>query len=1035
MTTRSNINFPLLAAVILTSLILFYVGWQRISIDTDVINSLPHDNPVLNNAVHIFRNHPMQDQVTIDVGIDRTDPDQLVTCGLAVMDRLEKSGLFKTVGTTAIQDQLPRLVEHIVDSLPVLFTPAMLETQVVPKLSPDQIDAAIYRWHQNLLQMDAIGQSGYISRDPLSLKDILLARLIFLAPSTQARVVKGQIVSMDGRHLLLSATPTGSATDTAFARKIARTLDAISDDIQKTFAPHGITVTLTPVGAYRAALDNEVIIRKDVQSAIVFSTIGIVILLLLAFPRPLIGLFSLLPAIVGTLLAFFVWSLFCRSISIMVLGFGGAIISITVDHGIAYLLFLDQNRKTDGKNASEEVWAVGLLATLTTVGAFSALCLSQFSIFRELGLFAALGISFSFLFVHLIFPRIFPSMEPAKPRWLPIPRLADGLFGMGTKGLAIAVIIAGVMVFFARPGFNANMETLNTVSRESLAAEKHFLTVWGNIFTKVFFLAEAETPEALQAKGDALLSRMEKEPGLLDQMFLPAMIFPGPERRAENLAAWKAFWTPDRRAAVRQAIDHAGSRYGFTDAAFSRFVRAMDDPETLPAVTGDTAISEDFFSLMGISAHASTPRYRQFTSFVPPAGFSGTDFFSQYQDQITIFDPALFSSQLGDVMASTFSRLIVTIGPMIVIFLLIFFASFRLTLIALSPVCFSMACTLGTLTLMGRSLDIPGLMLAIIIFGLGIDYSLFLVRAYQRYGKAGAPEFSLIRSTVVMSSASSLVGFGVLAFADHSLLQSAGITCVMGIGYAAVGAFLILPPLMGRYVEHRRPLGPGADVGARVRWRYGAMTPYVRFFAQFKLKLDPMFSQLEQLMQFTSRPERLMDIGSGFGVPACWMAEQFPGVRVFGIEPDHDRARTANRALSGSGAVIQGAAPGLPEVPTLPEAPALVDGALMLDMIHYLSPDDVSLTLSRLHRAIRPGGLLIIRSVTLPARKNPWSWRIAALRDRFKGLSTTWRSPEALREILIEHGFEVLQIFPSDRHGELVWLHCRVLPEPPSQVS
>ena len=195
-------------------------------------------------------------------------------------------------------------------------------------------------------------------------------------------------------------------------------MDEIATRIVTQFKSQGLTVTLTPAGAYRAALDNEVLIRKDVRNAVTFATLGIALLLLLAFPRPLIGLLSLLPAVAGTLCAFFIWSLIYRSISIMVMGFGGAIISITVDHGIAYLLFLDRPQKAYGKTASHEVWAVGLLATLTTVGAFAALTLSDFSVFRQLGQFAALGIGLSFLFVHTIFPRIFPALEGSRPRMI-----------------------------------------------------------------------------------------------------------------------------------------------------------------------------------------------------------------------------------------------------------------------------------------------------------------------------------------------------------------------------------------------------------------------------------------------------------------------------------------------------------------------------------------------------------------------------------------------------------------------------------------
>ena len=123
-------------------------------------------------------------------------------------------------------------------------------------------------------------------------------------------------------------------------------------EVNVQYATTGREVTLTPVGAYRAALDNERIIRHDVQLALVLATLGIGLLLLFAFPRPLIGLLSLVPALAGTAAAQFVYSLFHPSISIMVLGFGGAIISITVDQGIAYLLFLDCTHETKGREAS-----------------------------------------------------------------------------------------------------------------------------------------------------------------------------------------------------------------------------------------------------------------------------------------------------------------------------------------------------------------------------------------------------------------------------------------------------------------------------------------------------------------------------------------------------------------------------------------------------------------------------------------------------------------------------------------------------------
>ena len=99
---------------------------------------------------------------------------------------------------------------------------------------------------------------------------------------------------------------------------------------------------LTSVGAYRAALDNETIAKRDTRLAIILTTLGIALLLIFAFPRPLIGLLALLPSTVGAIAALFVCSFFFKSMSMLAVGFGGAIMAFTVDLGITYLLFLDQ---------------------------------------------------------------------------------------------------------------------------------------------------------------------------------------------------------------------------------------------------------------------------------------------------------------------------------------------------------------------------------------------------------------------------------------------------------------------------------------------------------------------------------------------------------------------------------------------------------------------------------------------------------------------------------------------------------------------
>jgi predicted exporter len=93
------------------------------------------------------------------------------------------------------------------------------------------------------------------------------------------------------------------------ARKLSELFATAGQDLSRKYGQSGRQITVTPVGGFRAALDNEEIIRHDVQLALGFTTAGIALLLLFAFPRPLLGLLSLMPPLAGAATALFVYSL------------------------------------------------------------------------------------------------------------------------------------------------------------------------------------------------------------------------------------------------------------------------------------------------------------------------------------------------------------------------------------------------------------------------------------------------------------------------------------------------------------------------------------------------------------------------------------------------------------------------------------------------------------------------------------------------------------------------------------------------------
>jgi uncharacterized protein len=792
-------NWIVVFLMMIVVFFLFALSFYRLEIDGDIIGSLPENDPVISDARHVMIHHPMQDLVVIDLCMDTVEPDVLVEAGHFVEQHLKNSGLFETVGIDQVGHLIPELISLVTDNLPWILSEKQLEEQIAPLLEPDRIAGKLDETLLQLHQIDSIGRAANLSKDPLGFGNIVLARLAHLAPTENAGIYKGKLLSLDHKHLLIPVKPKGSSTDTNVGQKIADVIDRISHEMSELFLQKGYQISLTPMGGYRAALDNEAAARGDVQKAILFSTLGIALLLIFAFPRPYLGLLALLPAVVGTVTALFVYSLFFDSISLLTIGFGGAIIAISVDHGIAYMLFLDRPDESSGREAAREVRSVGLLAALTTIGAFFSLSFSGFPILAQAGLFAGMGIGFSFLFVHWVFPLMIPMMSPARRKnTMPLQKFVNGFALKGEKyKFVMAMGIGFVMLFFAKADFQVDLRAMNTVSDKTRAAENQIQETWGNIFSKVFLMVEEPSLEALQETSDMVLSAMENEMASksVSSTFSPSMIFPGRNRGNENFRAWKKFWNDRRKDDLKRILADNSIRLGFTSDAFDPFFQRLDQ-QTYKF----HEIPQRFHGLLGISYDLERSTWVQFSTILPGSAYNAENIYSQVATikNTTMFDPRFFGQRLGKVLSDTFIKMLLIVGCSVVVLLLIFFADLKLTIVTVLPIIFAFICTLGTLQLTGHHLGIPALMLSIVVIGMGVDYSIFFIRSYQRYRDKNHVFVGLFRMAVFLASVSSLIGFGVLSIADHALLKSAGLPSFLGIGYAMIGAFTLLPPILGR---------------------------------------------------------------------------------------------------------------------------------------------------------------------------------------------------------------------------------------------
>lgn len=252
---------------------------------------------------------------------------------------------------------------------------------------------------------------------------------------------------------------------------------------------------------------------------------------------------------------------------------------------------------------------------------------------------------------------------------------------------------------------------------------------------------------------------------------------------------------------------------------------------------------------------------------------------------------------------------------------------------------------------------------------------------------------------------------------------SVAMTTTQGWTLAAVVLLLVLlSPLWARIgiaIHHRYHTQD--TWRERVQRRFARQGTMAWMFAWFKLRLDAMFTELPAFFekyQSTARPMKsIVDIGCGYGMTGCALLEWLPDATVYGLDPSASRAKVAQGAFGKRGDAAQGAAPDF-LVKGLPENP---DAVFVLDVIHFLNDEELTLTLKRIAEILASEGLLFIRAIIPPQAEKSWLWRFDTKRRKCLNIPTHHRPVEQLVALLNTCGFHVIHTSPSGNNPELAW--------------
>jgi len=227
-------------------------------------------------------------------------------------------------------------------------------------------------------------------------------------------------ISPDKGMLIMLIKPTGSFIDMDFTRNLEEKLTKSLSEMN--LEEKGIRYGYT--GTYKLNLDDYDSLVNALKPVSIASLIGIVILLLLFFRKPIFIIILTISLVSGVLITFGLTGFFIGRLNTITSVLSAVLMGLGIDYGIQFLYrFREEftSRNDFLISVKETVYHTGeasLISACTTSSAFIVLMFSEFRGFSEFGLIACYGIltiAFCMYFLTALqislFLKLFPSQK------------------------------------------------------------------------------------------------------------------------------------------------------------------------------------------------------------------------------------------------------------------------------------------------------------------------------------------------------------------------------------------------------------------------------------------------------------------------------------------------------------------------------------------------------------------------------------------------------------------------------------------------
>ncbi len=643
---------------------------------------------------------------------------------------------------------------------------------------------------KELLALPSPAIKALAQRDPLGWFELMGARL--RGASSVLRIDPARTdgyVTPDGRAQLLVVHPAQPPFDTAFSRRLIDAVTEAAAQVRQEFEPAWADYELPPprtdlAGGHRTAIEAETLMRGESISNTMWSLVGVLTLLYLAFRNWWLVLFGAVPVLLGTLVTLAMFQVGGVQLSAAATGASAMLFGLG-DDGLVLLFVAYRQRLAQGLSPLGAVRQLGstgvsvLLGAVTTSATFLGLWFMSFPSLQQLGAVIGVGMLLTVLFTLTVLVAGLPGREwVSQSRDLTMPGLGRWIARRRRAILLAALVISLPLGWgLTRVHVDPRIERLRPTG-PGMALESEIIERFGLAQDVYLVMSRGPALEPQLTRHEELTRSTRDVEGL--SVVGPGMLLPSDAAQDDRRAAIARAAADSTR--VADAVDAAADAEGFVDGTFAPFRARL--PQLLDAqqsITLDGLQSHGLGDIAGRFIRRDDADYVVVSYATPatPAAVAALEARVAAQPDLVLTGLPLVNASL----AARFPRELgagLGIGALVVLLIIwLEFRAVRPTLLAMLPTACGLVWGLGALGWAGVDLDLFSVFAVLMFLGIGVDYGIHLL--HPTLGKRGA---------------TTIVGFGTLIGSSYAPLRSLGLTSVATLAAALVAALVVLPAVV-----------------------------------------------------------------------------------------------------------------------------------------------------------------------------------------------------------------------------------------------